>query len=874
MKHIAEVSDIVSFISFFFFFFLSKDAEVWAISTCWGIKYACEDYFKFSFAKGYKKGDNSKRSEQDIEAARLLSQLLDFARLRLLALGDLKFGGAENNPVRKAMDHRPSETLRHWQSFTSLQTLADAEERSATTVPTNDENNQGAIIAESLSQLGEIVFLAQAFTSNKAYSKTYLELSDIIIYLYHLAGRYRFSSRLLAEEAEIYMSLGEYEHAAGILLEIVDTLSNDGWQGLYLLCLFRLACCQRAMGDTPSYLKTLAKSFHPKFAPVTPAHIKKLFQSDLECLVQGDGDSETKASRQQQKYALGFSPFLELELGVETAGLLGKKSHPLGYLRKKVVRHMCPVGMKIGIHVALLSHLPSEIILENARLFLMKSDDFERTYRTTSVLEEKEHYRILKKEGSITIQPGENVVTFPWIPMSVGQYVLSAVELTWGCAQFFHDSASLKKPIQAIDVLPSDPTQTVVLNPLFFIPGETQQIRLAFSSNRDYITKGEIDFECSQGLKILPPEVDGNDKKNWVDKCKVTLKPCGLNETQLITALVTSEPIRIGDAAQSLQAKITTWYHHALYFDEIKTDEPESLPLVATLYTDVTTLGSPALTVHTADAFTLPDGKVTVSVSLLCNTPVPFFIKEWSASLPPPLELVTSDDLDDALVGHPVSEGQEIFFSLNCRIMEFCYSDETGSANPSLTVILRDDQGKTFQQVLMFDLSEFYRNIRRDLEFSGKNATHAELLCSREEGLVGAPVYFTYTTDVASINAAMRIKASPPRSSNQNEGSLLTAPPLLYSIISDTKHWILSGKVGGVVPNNANGPFSVTFVGIPTRSGVLKQFPQLKLHYAPVAEMKAITLTVHCRVPECFTSLAYKNQIALAAPAILDSSNY
>jgi hypothetical protein len=787
-------------------------------------------------------------------------------------LGDLKFGGPDKNPVRKATAYRPADTLKRWVSWSSLPTIDD--EKVTSNISDALENGQVDVTTDRLATFYETSFLSTPFTSFDLFSRKYLEISHLIIYLYQQAGRYRFCSRLLAEQAEIYMSLGEYQRAAAILLEIVDTLSRDGWQGLYLLCLFRLACCQRAMGDTPSYLKTLAKSFHPKFAPLTPPNIKKLFQNDLECLVQGDGTANSDF-HPQQKYALGFSPFLELELGVESAGLLGRKSHPLGYLRKKVVRHMCPVGVKIYIHVAVLSHLPKEIVLDNARLFLMKSDDFERTYRTTSSLEEKEHYRILNMESSVNIQSGENLVTFEWIPMTVGQYVLSAVELSWGCAQFFHDSASLKKHIQAIDVLPSDPTQTVVLNPLFLIPGETQQIRLAFSSKSDYIREGRVNLECSRGLKILPPNTDENDNNSWVDKCTIPLTPCGLNETQLIKAMVTSDPIQVGEPAQSIHAKISTLYHHALYQDVIDAGEPESPPLSAFLFADVTTLGSPALTVHTADAFSLSDGKVIVSVSLLCNTPVPFFIKEWSASFPPPLELLVPSESYDVLVGHAVSEGQEIFFSLTCRIMELCEPEEQESENPSLSVILRDDQGKTFQQVLQLDLSEFYQKIKRDLEFSGKNVAYGELACSHEEGLVGAPVYFTYTVDVRTINMTMRSNTSPPRNSNQSTTDIHSIPPLLYSIICDTRYWILSGKVAGVVPSNLEGSFSIVFVGIPARSGVLKQFPKLKLYFVPSAdELNAPTITVHCRVPEAFTSLAFKNQIALAAPAILDSSNY
>jgi hypothetical protein len=66
---------------------------------------------------------------------------------------------------------------------------------------------------------------------------------------------------------------------------------------------------------------------------------------------------------------------------------------------------------------------------------------------------------------------------------------------------------------------------------------------------------------------------------------------------------------------------------------------------------------------------------------------------------------------------------------------------------PTLDIVLHDEFGKTFEQVLPLDLGQFYEQIRKK-EFTSEGHVDAELRCSAAEGPVGAPVTFTYTVDI------------------------------------------------------------------------------------------------------------------------------
>ena len=756
-------------------------------------------------------------------------------------------------------------------------------------------------------------------------------------------------------------------------------MARDQWNRAHYWRIFRLACCQRKLSsprNVLAYLETLTQSFNPRLASVAPKQTALLFQRDLEAIITDAAVSEPR---------WGAFPFLETELSIiETnslddtdnaggvEGKLGrgsKTSQPLPFLRRKLNKHLSFVGDDLKFGLSIHSHLPRKIEVNGIRLYLVTFDKYEYVYRRNGIVTEDDAFRILTIDASdlttmdgdgnvmddsphnnATIQPGKNNFSFTWQPQTPTSYVLATIEIQWKEASFFYDSALLRKPMLGLDIQPSAPTQTIELNPLFLIPGHVQNVRLVFHSGSDVIREGRVKFICSEGLQVVPPKTDPQLlESSWSDECVIGLEECEPGKKIVITTLVKSASMKLhsgdtivntGDdtaaesSVQTMRAKVETFYHHQSYHSVMSnSEEPNSSPMNTLLEAMVTTLDRPALTVDDADAFLFPNAnsngedRVMVHVSLQCNTPVPFYIKEWHLDLPPPLVVEKEGDLNEGMFKHaPVKEGEVLLFGFRCLRISSPTSTDTdvndsalegdgnkssaASARPMLRVVLQDDFGKTFLQVLPVNLEDIYKRLRKEDTYSAESyAATAVLTCAAEEGTVGHPVLFCYNLNLKSLMEPKRRGMSSSASVASEAGR-----PILYTILSEGSDWIVSGKMQGLIDlsslsspgagaqegeEDGDDTMSIQFRGIPTQSGILRNFPELFLEYLPPSGVptnndmtntdmpnnstntnasantpplpsSSPPITVQCRNPDCFKSMAYTTSTSLAVPAGID----
>jgi hypothetical protein len=152
------------------------------------------------------------------------------------------------------------------------------------------------------------------------------------------------------------------------------------------------------------------------------------------------------------------------------------------------------------------------------------------------------------------------------------------------------------------------------------------------------------------------------------------------------------------------------------------------------------TLDRPVLAIDSVFAFTYAKNHVMISVSLHCNAPLPFFIKEWNIKVPK-LHLGNGADLNQGLFGHTVSKGEQILFTFDCSNNEGASNNGEGANDcdlePMLDIVLQDEFGKTLEQVLPLGLGQFYEQIWKE-EFTIEAHVNLELHFSAAEGLVGA----------------------------------------------------------------------------------------------------------------------------------------
>ena len=610
------------------------EAEKWALNFCWDVKCACDAYFSESDmddvllrsaifeGRPDEEFDDTKSTDDpavdsggdegvvmvhtEKNLASMMSELLEFARVRMINLGDLEL--TCDNPIQSLRKYElPADMKKPWLPLELIS--SDKSDK----MLEGDDDPAVVLIGQ------QRCLLDGAFDSVDSYESSYLELTEAVISFSRFAGRRRLASKLDGERAEIYIRRGNAIKAAQILLPIVDICSLDRWGRGHFWRLFRLACCQRATINVPMYLSTLTHCFGRRITPVAPQKTLELLQRDLEVVV---GDSRVA------DFPFGIAPFLETEIGIKPTSY-GITTMPLPYMRKKVVNNFCLVGETTTLELALTSHLPKAVEAQAMKLFVVAFDKYEALFHNKTTITDSDAFKILSIVAPITIQPGLNRYTFNWVPMNTGQYILSTVQIQWKLACFYYDSAAFRRPLLGINILPSEPTQTLELNPLSLIPGHVQQVRVTFNSGSDYIREGTVNLLCFEGLQIVPPGEDPGPGK-WSRCCDVDLPSCPPGEKVEITTFVKTSAFSVG-GVQGMQAKVATSYCHALYA-ELSEEEKMSTPAMKTvLEAMVSTLDRPVLTVDNVSAFTYAKNRVMISVSLHCNAPLPFLSRNGTS---------------------------------------------------------------------------------------------------------------------------------------------------------------------------------------------------------------------------------------------------
>ena len=707
--------------------------------------------------------------------------------------------------------------------------------------------------------------LTDALDNTDVYIDRYLELSKLVARLNRLVGRRRTAARLASEQAELYMRRKEYHAAVKAMLPIYDVCAADRWERGHFWLLFRLACFQRMTQKVPAYLNTLTLCFGPHLGGVVPTKASELLQTDFEAVV---------AHPQVAQLRLGISSFIETDLSIEdTSG--GKTSMLLNFVRKKFLKSFCTVGESVSISLGVTSYLPRSMVVDSIQVLLVPFDKYEDLFRDRQPVAETDAQEILELESSVTIEPGNNCFDFNWTPLHTGVCMLSTVLIKWKEASFFYDSAALRKPLRGIEVLPSEPTQSLEITPIFLIPGQTQPVKITFHAGSDLIDKGFVELSCSDGLSVMSPGSDskggteaGAVAKRWQSSCRFLLPPCGPDGKATIETSVKStltaqrahgivgsqdiSPSNGTQAIQTMQARVTTDYRHKSCKGIESTN---SIPTMkTTLEALVTTLDKPAFTVGECSAYPYAEQRVMLTIGLHCNTPIPFALKEWNVQLPR-MKLTDDGDFNQGLFQHPVAEGEQLTLTFN-----FIPDGSSSAGTPSHTaptatlhLVLEDEDTKTFHQVLELPLQSFYTTLDKKDDLVGMNGFVADLTCASSEGLVGAPVKLRYTVDAKNVTA--------PK--GKTGGS---AAQVLYRVSPAECDWVVSGRVTGTLDlTEKRKVYHLEFVGIPIQPGVLTRFPPLSIHYESDDEQYDVDITT--RYPDAFKSLSYANHMALACPA-------
>jgi Trafficking protein particle complex subunit 10, TRAPPC10 len=630
----------------------------------------------------------------------------------------------------------------------------------------------------------------------------------------------------------------------------VNILAKDQWDKCHFWRLLRLASCQRRVGPPAEYLETLVNCFGPNISNVAPSKALGILLTDLEAVV---GDKSISGS------LFRSVPFLAARLEVQETSS-GESSMAFGPERKQLNKKFCTVGETVRITLVTSSFLPKAVDVEVVNLSLVAFGAYAAKVESKTPIEKEDAFKVLSLESPTTIEPGVNTFTFEWVPINTGQYILASIELKWKEASFYYDSIEMRRSLVGIDVLPSDPSQSITLEPYFLVPGNIQPVRIIFYSGSDVITKGTVNLTCTPGVMLIPPN-EAETEENWTESCTVKLPACGTGETIVLTTSVkTPDPYLTAptDEVQALNAKVATLYRHADYVPDTNEDESNMPCMKTVLEAMVPTLEKPVLTVEGADVFPTAVDGFLISVSLNCNSPVPYHVKSWLLELPSPIVITDDGDLNEELFDVPVVEGEALSFGFTCKRDPDADDDESDDElEPALHIELEDEFGTVFNEILSIDLRAFYADIKRDSKLSGFGSVAIELKDNGNmEGVVGEPVDFMYSIDTKGLQSLQ--EKVVPKNSN-------ATPSFLYTVKYDESDWLVSGNLKGQVRLDDSGTFSLSLVGIPTRPGSIKRFPTISLT-CEVSKGDMLPLLVDMRHPEIFNSRPFGGQMAVACP--------
>lgn len=823
-------------------------AATWVVQFSWDICCATKEYLSSSAAASQESNQKQTITHSDETIGAKLSDILEISRLFLIQLAGDHTESLEPFSIRR--NNFPKDLQSPWPPWTPRETPND-----------EDETNKTSHLGEDIlvgSEDGKIerqilMNYEDNLTSIDEFEKTYLKLCEAIISTRQVARHHRQAARIQAEIGEYYVSTGDLRKAASSFQNIVKVYRMDHWDRCHFWRVFRLAYCQRTSVGPAAYLKTLCSCFSPRSAMAAPKKALLVLFEDLKLVIGHPTIGNARYSRLL---------FIETSMSLSTSS--GKPQMRTILDQKTVEERSCSVGESIQIPITIKSHLPGPIDLTSVKLFAVTHGTFKSIFASGDAVQEEDAAKVLSITNPIELKPGKNDYSFEWSPPTSGQYILSTVEILWKEGYFYYDSMDLNEPLLSLNVVPNEPTHSILVEPAELVPGHDQEVRITFDAGSDYITSVKVILAGTMDVVLIPP---GEDPKasEWRQDWITDLEPFKPGEKQVMTARVRcalepevpelsgseDEDENPVQRSRGLVAKALTTYQHAP--TEAGDKSSDSLAMESGLKFFAPVLEKTALSVESLDTHWLDEAqeRFLLSIVLASNAECHMKVDEWNLNLVSPIKLSGEDNLSENLLHRSVWDGDQLSFVFECSI-DPEPSDEAATALNENRIHLKlcDDEGKKFRIDLPLDLRAFCSRLQcRNGSSSRKPSSStitATLTLDDTEGLVGEPLGMTFV-----------VKTSDDQSSNSGSR-------FVYSIGCTKGHWLLGGKLNGLI--DCSQPQTLMCVGVPVVLGVLKDFPTITIERLDDSLGSTIPISVECQQPEAFRSMPMTEINAIATP--------
>lgn len=755
---------------------------IWLFKHCFGF---CWD---FQTAIGPYIDVEKNSSNYYMAFSRCLCDLLEFARTCLLSLGQKVI---EEGPIVKSGDDDVFAALCvPWVPWS---------ERVETVTPQP---------SQSFDYEGP--FLQHALSSTESFRWSYLELTSHLAEFNDLCGRHRYAARVRLERTDMYISVGEKRKAADELHSLLDVYEQDSWSHCQFSLLFRLAMLHREFNSASDYLGVLVRCFSKSLSNVARKKAMGVLHEDLLQVVS----SET-TNGDVFPCAPLFGPIFGLE-GIVSQNASGSD--------RSLLKRLYTLGDMVSVTLSLSSFLPRPVTLDGATLHLVPFQVYVAAMEDNLPIKDSDATERLDLGNPVLLDPGENMFTLEWVPLSPGQYIVASCSLRWGEVGFTYAARELKRPTIRIDIVPGKPAHCFEASPPYLLLGHEQTLRFELSAKSDTVQGGELVVRGPPGVELKKDE----QSSEWMQSIETTLPACLPNKRESVALLAKATHGQSSDTGiPPLEVTLSTTY-------KCTGNETESELMEHTTQLKIPVRSAPLLTMVSSAILPCEPGKSILSVTLECNTPAPFEVKDWTIRCSP--FKATNAKMNEDLRGEAICSGDKIFFCFPCT-----YGGTNQDVEASLLVTVENNNHDSFTETIPLpDL--VWPKMHSTTKISSSEKARVNTTISKSAGSVGEPVELVYSIECSTIPKGVK--------------------DVCYEIDFDNASWVISGAVGGQV-DQSKETFNVKTIAIPVQPGETTGAPTLSLFSK--TPKGASPIATHCS-PIAFTAGAIQRHSSVAYP--------
>jgi hypothetical protein len=256
------------------------------------------------------------------------------------------------------------------------------------------------------------------------------------------------------------------------------------------------------------------------------------------------------------------------------------------------------------------------------------------------------------------------------------------------------------------------------------------------------------------------------------------------------------------------------------------------------MHCEISALPSTSLTVNNVVLSSHRIGEAFLGLTVQCHTPAPFTIRWWNLELPEYLTLKDGEDMNTAIAGTTVREGDIIHFGFLCDL----HLEDMKSSSAVMVVDISNEDGFIFHERLDLRLR---RNTLPRMVLPDIQLVPIKMDIATSDGFTGVPVEISYSFETSVFSS--------------------WKGHIIYDVAMDDSNWMISGRCRGLVDRD-QPVCKLSFTVIPVQPGVHKSLPDLLISLDGEGLERPFPVAVQVTKKPTFKAHSPSSQSAIVYP--------